>query len=168
MCSGKVTSSQCSVPLPLSPPASRYPLRKCRKEPGQYGTPCRHTDFLAVAVQSLSRVQFFATPWLEIHQASLSFMISLSLLKLMSVESVMQSYHLILCHPFLLLPSIFPSIRGFSSESADELGWVERGSGGTQSLSAWALEPDQPPDLLPSWTGGPPGKVGLTASNTSP
>ena len=118
MCSGKVTSSQCSVPLPLSPPASRYPLRKCRKEPGQYGTPCRHTDFLAVAVQSLSRVQFFATPWPEIHQASLSFMISLSLLKLMSVESVMPSYHLILCHPFLLLPSIFPSIRVFSKQSA--------------------------------------------------
>ena len=108
-----------------------------------------------------------ATPWTIACQASLSFMISSSLLKLMPIESVTPSYHLILCHPFLLLPSIFPSIRGFSSESADELGWVERGSGGTRSLSAWALEPDQPPDLLPSWTGGPPGKVGLTASNAS-
>ena len=124
MCSGKVTSSQCSVPLPLSPPASRYPLRKCRKEPGQYGTPCRHTDFLAVAVQSLSRVQFFATPWPEIHQASLSFMISLSLLKFISIELVMPSNHLILCclSPSLL-PSIFPSIRVFSNEPALYIRW---------------------------------------------
>ena len=123
MCSGKVTSSQCSVPLPLSPPASRYPLRKHRKEPGQYGTPCRHTDFLVVAVQSLSRVQFFATLWPEVHQASLSFMISLNLLKLISVESVMLSNHLILCCPLFLLPTIFPSIRMFSSESVLPIRW---------------------------------------------
>ena len=123
MCSGKVTSSQCSVPLPLSPPASRYPLRKCRKEPGQYGTPCRHTDFLAVAVQSLSRVQFFATPWLEIHQASLSFMISLSLLKFISIELVMLSNHLILCCPLPLLPSIFPNNKVFSNVLALHIRW---------------------------------------------
>ena len=71
-----------------------------------------------VVVQALSRVQVFATPWTAAHQASLSFTISLSLLKLLSVESVMPSNHLILCRPLLLLPSIFPNIRVFSSESA--------------------------------------------------
>ena len=65
----------------------------------------------AFVVQSLSCVQLFATPWTAAHQASLSFTISLSLLKLMSVESVMLSNHLILCHPLLLLLSVFPSIR---------------------------------------------------------
>ena len=63
------------------------------------------------SVQSLSRVQLFATPWIAAHQASLSITNSWSLLKLMSIESVMPSNHLILCHPLLLLPSIFPSIR---------------------------------------------------------
>ena len=64
-------------------------------------------------VQSLSHVQLFATPWISAHQASLSFTISWSLLKLMSIESVMASNHLIFCHPLLLLPSIFPSMRVF-------------------------------------------------------
>ena len=63
-----------------------------------------------IVVQSLSRVWRFATPWTAACQASLSFTISQSLLKLMSIESVMLSDHHILCHPFLLLPSIFPSI----------------------------------------------------------
>ena len=63
------------------------------------------------SVQSLSRVQLFATPWIAAHQASLYITNSWSLLKLMSIESVMPSNHLILCHPLLLLPSIFPSIR---------------------------------------------------------
>ena len=58
------------------------------------------------------------TPWTAAHQASLSFTIIWNLFKLMSIQSVMLSYHLILCHPFLLLPSIFPSIRVFSKESA--------------------------------------------------
>ena len=66
---------------------------------------------------SLIRVQLFGTPWAAAHQASLSITYSWSLLKLMSIESVMPSNHLILCRP-LLLPSIFPSIRVFSSESA--------------------------------------------------
>ena len=57
-----------------------------------------------------------ATPWTAAHQASLSFLISWSLLKLVSIESVMPSNHLILCHPLLLLPSIFPSIRFFAKE----------------------------------------------------
>ena len=68
-------------------------------------------------VQSLSGVQLFSTPWTAAHQASLSFTISQSLLKLMSIESVMPSNLLILCRPLLLLPSLFPSIRVFSNES---------------------------------------------------
>ena len=72
---------------------------------------------LPLVVQSLSRVQLLTTPWTAGHQASLSFPISQSLLKLMSTESVISSNHLILCHPLLLLPSIFPQIRVFSSES---------------------------------------------------
>ena len=63
------------------------------------------------------------TPWTAAHQASLSIMNSQNLLKLMSIESVMPSNHLILCHPLLLLPSIFPSIRVFSNESALRIRW---------------------------------------------
>ena len=74
-------------------------------------------------VQSLSRVQFFATPWTAARQASLSFTISQRLLKLISIESVIPSNHLILCCPLLLLPSIFPSIRVFSNESALYIRW---------------------------------------------
>ena len=69
------------------------------------------------SVQSLSHVALFATPWTGAHQASLCITNSRSLLKLMSIESVMPSNHLILCHPLLLPPSIFPSIRVFSNES---------------------------------------------------
>ena len=69
------------------------------------------------SVQSLSRVLLFATPWTAARQASLSFTNSQSLFKLMSIESVMPSNHLILCHPLLLPPSIFLSIRVFSNES---------------------------------------------------
>ena len=69
-------------------------------------------------LQSLSRVRLFATPWTAAHQASLSFTISQSLVKITCIESVMPSNHLILCCPLLLLPSIFPSIRVFSSELA--------------------------------------------------
>ena len=74
-------------------------------------------------VQSLSHVQLFAAPWTVAHQASLSITSSWSLLKLMSIESVMPSNHLILCHPLLLSPSIFPSIRVFSNESALLIRW---------------------------------------------
>ena len=80
-----------------------------------------HLD--VVVVQWLSHVQLFATPWTATRQASLTFIISWSLLKLMSIESVMPSNHLILCHPLLLLPSISPSIRVFSSESAISIRW---------------------------------------------
>ena len=68
------------------------------------------------SVQSLSHVQLFATPWTAAHQASLSITISWSLLKLMSIQSVMLSNHFILCHPLLLPPSIFPSTWVFSGE----------------------------------------------------
>ena len=75
------------------------------------------------SVQSLSCVQLFATTWTAACQASLSITNSQGLLKLMSVESVMLSNHLILCHPLLLLPSIFPSIRVFSNELALCIKW---------------------------------------------
>ena len=70
------------------------------------------------SVQSLSHVQLFETPWTVALQASLSITNSQSLLRLLSIEVVMPSNHLILCRPLLLLPSIFPSIRVFSNESA--------------------------------------------------
>ena len=75
------------------------------------------------SVQLLSRVRLFATPWIAAHQASLSITNSQSLLKLMSIESVMPSNHLILCHPLLLPPSIFPSITVFSNESVLCIRW---------------------------------------------
>ena len=77
---------------------------------------------LVAVVQLLSHVQLFVTPWTSVHQASLSFTISRSLLKLLSIESVMLSNHLILCRPLLLLPSIFPNIV-FSKESALHIRW---------------------------------------------
>ena len=72
---------------------------------------------LLCSVQSLSRVQLFVTPWTASHQASLSLTNSWSLLKLISIELAMPSNHLILCHPLLCPPSIFPSIMVFSNES---------------------------------------------------
>ena len=75
------------------------------------------------SVQSLGYVQLFATPRTAACQASLSFTITQSLLKLMSIEPVMPSNHLILCRPLLLLPSVFPSIRVFSNDSALRIRW---------------------------------------------
>ena len=76
------------------------------------------------SVQLLNHVQLFVTPWTAAHQASLSITNSQSLLKLMSMESVRPSIHLILCHPVLLLPSIFPGIRErFSNESVLRIRW---------------------------------------------
>ena len=81
------------------------------------------------SVQSFGRVPIdFASPWTAACQASLSFTISWSLLKLMSIESVMPSIHLILCRPLLLLPSIFPSIRVFSNESTLHIRWPKNWS----------------------------------------
>ena len=76
-----------------------------------------------VVVQSLSCVRLFATPWTASHQASLSFTVSWSLLKLMSIVSMIPSNYLILCYRFLLLSSIFPSIRVFSNELALCIRW---------------------------------------------
>ena len=101
-------------------------------------------------IQLFSHVQLFATPWTAARQASLSITNSWSLLKFMSIESVMPSNHLILCHPLLLLPSVFPSINQvFSNESALRIRW--------QSIGA----PDSASDLLMNiqdwfplgWTG---------------
>ena len=76
-----------------------------------------------VVVQWLNRVQLFVNPWTAVHQASLSFTIFRSLLRLVSTGSVMPSNHLTLCHPFLLLPSVFPSITVFSNKSALGIRW---------------------------------------------
>ena len=78
---------------------------------------------LIVVVRLLSHVRLFAALWTAAHQASLSFTILQSLLKLMSIESMMPSNHLILCHPHLLLPSVFPNIRIFSNELALSIRW---------------------------------------------
>ena len=75
------------------------------------------------SIQALSRVWLFATPWTAARRASLSITNSWRLLKLMPIQSVMPSSHLILCHPLLFLPSIFPSIRVFSNESALHIKW---------------------------------------------
>ena len=75
------------------------------------------------SVQSLSHAQLFLTPWIAAHQASLSITNSRSLLRLMPIESVMPSSHLILCHPLLLLPPIPPSFRVFSNESTLHIRW---------------------------------------------
>ena len=85
--------------------------------------PCQmFLQFNSVA-QSLIRVRLFATPWTAAHQASLSITNSQSLLKLLSIKSVMPFNHLILCHPLLLLFSVFPSIRVFSNESVLPIWW---------------------------------------------
>ena len=90
--------------------------------PGQYVV-INWINFSSVVVQLLSCIWLFATPWTEAHQGSLSFTISWNLLKIMSIESVMPSNFLILCHPLLLLPSIFCSMRVFSNELALHIRW---------------------------------------------
>ena len=82
-----------------------------------------HVCVYVVTSQIHSRVQLFVTPWTAAHEAPLSFTFFQSLLKLMCMESVMPSNHLILCHSFLLLPSIFPRIRVFSNELALHIRW---------------------------------------------
>ena len=80
-------------------------------------------SILSASVQSLSCVRLFATPWTAARQVSLSVTDSQSLLTLMSIESVMPFIHLVHCHPLLLPPSIFPSFRVFSKESALRIRW---------------------------------------------
>ena len=89
--------------------------KKCWQGCAEKGTFVHSVQFSSV--QSLSRVRLSATPWIVAHQASLSITNSRSLLRLMPIESVMPSSHLILCCPLLLLPPIPPSIRVFSNES---------------------------------------------------
>ena len=84
---------------------------------------CSCVSLVLFVVHTLSRVQFFATPWTAANQASLSISNSGNLLKSMSIESVMPSNHLIFCRPLLFLPSIFPSIRVFSNESTLCIMW---------------------------------------------
>ena len=85
-----------------------------------------HSNTMGIrSVQSLSHIRLFATLWTAAHQASLSITNSQGLSKLMSIESVMPSNCLILCRPLLLLPSIFPCIRVFSSESALHIRWLK-------------------------------------------
>ena len=89
--------------------------------PGMLVLKRKASEGIPVVFQSLGRVQLFATPWTAACQASLSFTISRSLLKFTSIELMMPSDHLIVCH--LLLPSVFPTIRVFSSESAPHIWW---------------------------------------------
>ena len=101
------------------------------------------------SVQSLSRVWLFATPWTAAHQASLSITNSQSSLKLMSIESVTPSNHLILCRPLLLLPSIFPSIRVFSMSQFFASGGQSIGVSASTSVLPMNIQ-----DWFPlGWTG---------------
>ena len=92
----------------MSPDIAKYPL---------------DAKFPFSSIQSFSCVRLFVTPWTAVRQASLSITNSQSLLKLMPIESVITSNHLMLCCPLLLLPSIFPSIRVFSNESVLHIRW---------------------------------------------
>ena len=91
--------------------------------PGTWGYTRSQHCLQVSSIQSLSHVQLFATPWTAARQASLSITNSWSSLKLLSIESVMPSSHLILCRPLLLLPPISPSIRVFSNESTLHIRW---------------------------------------------
>ena len=115
-CYSQFTTPSPSLTVPPSPSSTSASLFLPCKLVLQY-------HFSAAVVRSLSCVQLFATPWSAARQASLSFTISQSLFKLMPIESVMPSNHLILCHPLLLLPSVFPSIRVFSNELALQIKW---------------------------------------------
>ena len=101
------------------------------------------------SVQSLSGVWLFVTPWTTARQASLSITNSQSLLKLMSIESVMPTNHLILCHLLLLLPSVFLSIRVFSNESVLHIRWPKYWASGSASVLPMNIQ-----DWFPlGWTG---------------
>ena len=102
-----------------------------------------------IVAQLLSHVRLFTTPWTAAHQAPLIFTISQSLLKLLSIESVMPSNHLILCHSLLLPPSIFPSIRVFSDEAVICIRWPKYWS------FSFSISPSNEYSVLISlgWTG---------------
>ena len=114
---------------------------------------------IETVVQSLSHVWLFATPRTAACQASLSITISQSLLKLMSIESVMPSNHLILCHPLLLLPSIFPRIRVFSNIAMNNQGWFPLGLTGLISLLSKGLpRSNGQQDITPRTPSATPGR----------
>ena len=120
-------------------------MGKCNHCPGRsrFSAPSLRSD------QSLSRVRLFATPWIAACQASLSITNSRSSLKLMSIESLMPSSHLILCHPLLLLPPIPPSIRVFSNESALHVRWPKYWISASASVLSINIQ-----DWFPlGWTG---------------
>ena len=121
-------------PRPTPLPSSNSLLIKVLKRPlfSQYGRQIRHLLF------SRSALSDSVTPRTAAHQASLSFTISRSLLKLMSIESVMPSNHLILCRPLLLPPSVCPSIRVFSKESAFCIRWPNDCSFSTSPSSEYS------------------------------
>ena len=105
-----------------------YTSVKCKIQCSHFEKPFVSIDFSSVkfsSLQSLSCVRLFVTPWTTVQKAFLSITNSLSLLKLMSIELVIPSNYLILCHPLLLLPSIFPSIRVFSNKSVLHNRWSE-------------------------------------------
>ena len=110
---------------------------------------CYSVQFSCVSVVSNSIVSDSVTRWIAAHQASLSITNSWSLLKLMSIESVMLSNHLILCPPLLLSPSIFPSIRVFSNESVLHARWPSIGVSASASVFSMIIQ-----DWFPlGWTG---------------
>ena len=105
--------------------------------------------YIAAVIQSLSCVLLFVTPWTATHQASLSFTISLSLLKFMSIESVMPSNHLILCHLLLLLPSVFPASGYFPMSQ-----FFASGGQSIEASASASVLPMNIQDWFPlGWTG---------------
>ena len=122
----KESSSTNTFPLDSWEPLQTSDLQNCRIIKSSYVTMfvmiCYSSNHFN-SVQSLSRVWLFVTPWTAARQASLSITNSRSPPKPMSIVSVMPSNHLILCRPLLLLPSVFPSIRVFSNESALHIRW---------------------------------------------
>ena len=119
-----------------------------------------------VVAQSLSRVQLFMTPWSAACWASPSFTISQSLLKFMSIESVMLSNHVILCRPLFLLPSVFPSIRVFSSESALPSGGQGIGASASASVLPMNIQAWFPLGLT-GWVSLQPKGLSRAFSNTT-
>ena len=115
--------------LPLAPLSGPFPFI-----PNTFLLACDQGTPLQVVVQLLNHVGLFATPWTAAGQDSLSITNSQTLIKLMSMESVMPSNHFILCHPLLLLPSIFPIIRVFSNESVLHIRWPSTGVSASASV----------------------------------
>ena len=113
------------------------------------------TTFCVVVVQSPSHVQLFVTPWTAACQASLFFTISWSLFKLVSIESMMPTGQLILCSPLLLLPSIFPNIRVFSSKLALHIRWLRYWSFSFIIGLPMIIRVDEPPGKPPKYHSPP-------------